>query len=185
MADVRAVSLDELRRLNLFPSEYAGYSYWRLDREVNETRFGWALTAQRSRKLITRRLDDGDLDTMNELYGPLERLSFSGAFEDERLVGLATWGLEGWNRTVWLWDIRVAPEHRRAGIGSQLLQSVQWEGMRLNARGVMLETQNLNYAAILFYLQNGFQPVGVNTELYGFASSPKEVAVFFFRPLTE
>lgn len=185
MAEVRAVSLQELRNLRLFPSEYAGYSYWRLERDLDETSFGWSLTAQRSRKLIRRRLDDGDLDTMDELYGPLERLSFLGAFESGHLVGLATWRLETWNRTLWLWDIRVAPEHRREGIGSSLIQSLQWECIRLNARGVMLETQNLNYAAILFYLKSGFKPVGLNTELYGFSSSPKEVAIFFFRSLSE
>jgi len=182
---VRVISLEELRNLRLFPSEYAGYSYWRLEPDLDETSFGWTLTAQSSRKLIRRRLDDGDLNTIDELYGPLERLSFIGAFEDGQLAGLATWRLETWNRTLWLWDIRVAPQHRRRGIGSSLLQSVQWEGMRLNARGVMLETQNLNYAAILFYLKGGFKPVGLNTELYGLSGSPKEVAIFFFRSLSE
>lgn len=183
LAEVRAVLLEELRDLRLFPSEYAGHSYWHLEPSGGEASFGWKLTAQRSRKPINRRLDDGDLDAMEELYGPLDRLSFFGAFETERLTGLATWGFEKWNQTVWLWDIRVAPDHRRNGIGSALLQSVLWEATRLNARGVMLETQNLNYGAILFYLNNGFKPVGLNTELYGFSGSPQEVALFFFRYL--
>ena len=184
LAEIRAISLEELRGLRLFPSEYSGHSYWRLEPSVGDSTFGWSLTAQRTRKLISRRLDDGDLDTMDELYGPLDSLAFVAALEEQELVGLATWRFEKWNRTVWLWDIRVAPNHRRKGTGTSLLQSVLWEAMRLKARGVMLETQNLNYSAILFYLGNGFTPVGLNTELYGVSGSPSEVALFFFRSLS-
>lgn len=70
-------------------------------------------------------------------------VSPSGAFLFERRGALAG-----------LWDIRVAPEHRGGGIGSQLLlRAADWAGKR-GCTQLRVECQNVNVAACRFYAKH-------------------------------
>ena len=55
--------------------------------------------------------------------------------------------LEGRKDIAVLWDIRVAPEHRRDGIGSSLFQAAVAWTRRRSCRLLMVETQNINVPA--------------------------------------
>jgi len=101
------------------------------------------------------------------------------------LVGLLTWRFDSWNETAWLCDLRVRAEHRERGIGSRLIEDLMWATARLEARGIMLETQTSNVPAVDFYLGRGFQLVGINTAMY---TDPKsrnaDAALYFWFPLS-
>ena len=63
--------------------------------------------------------------------------------------------LEGRSDLALIWDIRVAPEARRLGVGSELFRAaVEWSKAR-SARLLKVETQNTNVPACRFYARQG------------------------------
>jgi ribosomal protein S18 acetylase RimI-like enzyme len=103
---------------------------------------------------------------------------------DVTLTGVAALKLEAWNRRAVLWHFYVAPAYRGRGIGRILMDSVIEAAHTLDARCLWLETQNINYGAIRFYKQVGFQWCGLDTSLYDQQDSPtQEIALFFVRAL--
>lgn len=69
-----------------------------------------------------------------------------------------------------LWDIRVAPEYKRRGIGTALFSaSVEWcreQGMKM----LKIETQNVNVVACRFYASQGAQLGAINRFAYADAT---------------
>jgi GNAT superfamily N-acetyltransferase len=55
-----------------------------------------------------------------------------------------------------LWDIRVAPEARRQGVGSRLIGAVEAWARRRDCGQLKVETQNINLPACRFYARHGF-----------------------------
>jgi len=105
------------------------------------------------------------------------------AESDGRLAGFAAAEYVAWNRRVVLWHLYVAPDCRRCGVGTRLLAAVETYALSVEARCLWLETQNVNYPAIQFYLQAGFLFCGFDSSLYDPQSvSPAEIALFFARP---
>lgn len=180
MADIRRLSLQELESLTIFPSGYSTTAYLRVVTTGTGPEKTWSLKREDRRRPVRRRLDGATLESLIRLYGPADELSFIGAVERDKLAGLITWKFESWNHMVWLHDIRVRDSHQRAGIGTRLLEELKWDAIRLNASGIMLETQNTNHPALDFYLAKGFELVGINTHLYGRSAGPEpEVALYF------
>ena len=100
------------------------------------------------------------------------------AIEAERKVGGATVAfdapgvdmLEGRKDLAVLWDIRVHPENRRQGIGSQLFRhTVEWAWKR-GCRQLKIETQNVNVRACRFYASQGCVLGAIHR--YGYAGHP-------------
>src|SRR2546423_569936 len=99
---------------------------------------------------------------------------FFGAFaNDERVGGAAVVMrapdidlLEGRGDLGLLWDIRVAPEARRSGIGGALLDAVERWSRDQDAHWLKVETQNTNVAACRFYARHGFALRTVNPQAY-------------------
>jgi len=173
-----------VRSLEIFPSEYSSRRYLRLEVSGEAPALTWNLEAAERGREATRRLDSGSLDSLIDLYGPAENLRFIGSFDGQELTGLTTWKLERWNQTVWLCDIRVRADRRRQGIAERMLEDLKWAALREGVRGILLETQNTNYPAILFYMAHGFRLVGLNAALYGDErSGPTDVALFFYLSL--
>jgi GNAT superfamily N-acetyltransferase len=70
-----------------------------------------------------------------------------------------------------LWDIRVAPELRRSGIGRNLFrEAVRWVRRR-GCRQLKIETQNVNVPACRFYFEQGCHLGEINR--YAYATSPE------------
>lgn len=78
--------------------------------------------------------------------------------------------LEGRDDLAVLWDIRVAPEYKRRGIGRALFSaSVEWcreQGMKM----LKIETQNVNLGACRFYASQGAQLGAINRFAYADAT---------------
>lgn len=106
------------------------------------------------------------------------------AEEDGRLAGFAAAQYVSWNRRLTLQDLYVMPALRGQGIGRQLLSEVDVYAQAVQARCLWLETQNVNYPAIQFYLRLGFVFCGFDAGLYDPDTLMQdEIALFFTRPV--
>lgn len=94
---------------------------------------------------------------------------FFAAFDGERPVGWAVIAtrtpgmdmLEGRDDLAVLWDFRVHPDRRRAGIGAALFdRSARW-AREHGCRQLKIETQNTNVAACRFYAAQGCRLGGI------------------------
>jgi ribosomal protein S18 acetylase RimI-like enzyme len=56
-----------------------------------------------------------------------------------------------------LWDLRVAPEARRQGVGAALLRAAEAEAVHRGARALRVETQQVNVPACRFYGCHGYR----------------------------
>lgn len=103
---------------------------------------------------------------------------------DATIAGVAALNVEAWNHRAILWHFYIAPEYRGRGVGRHLMHSVTQAAQARGARCVWLETQNINYGAIVFYQRVGFQWCGLDTALYDPSTTPPhEIALFFVRHL--
>jgi len=81
-------------------------------------------------------------------------------------VGWIKTGYEKWNNRMRIWELLVKKEHRRKGIGTQLMKHAIKIAKEKTARMLVLETQSCNVDAIRFYLARGFQLIGFDTTAY-------------------
>ncbi|HLX59085.1 MAG TPA: bifunctional aminotransferase class I/II-fold pyridoxal phosphate-dependent enzyme/GNAT family N-acetyltransferase, partial [Ktedonobacteraceae bacterium] len=77
------------------------------------------------------------------------------ALADGQVAGVILLNVEEWRSVARIEDIIVGRQFRRYGIGSLLLNcAADWARNR-GCGAILLETQNINYPAIQFYLRNG------------------------------
>ncbi|HSI85025.1 MAG: GNAT family N-acetyltransferase [Candidatus Methylacidiphilales bacterium] len=112
-------------------------------------------------------------------------------FADDTLrepISLAVVRYEPWNRSAILTDFYVHRPQRSQGHGTMLMNAVI-QGVlackkehQVHIRHLWLETQNVNYPAIRFYLNNGFRICGWDASLYD-EPHADETAVFMVKAL--
>jgi GNAT superfamily N-acetyltransferase len=89
--------------------------------------------------------------------------------------------LEGRSDLAVLWDIRVHPNLRHKGIGSQLFaEAVEWATSR-GCREIKIETQNINVPACKFYTRMGCELQAVHPSAY--PTLPDEIQFLWYREL--
>lgn len=151
----------------------------RIYRPVREA-FSFRLIEERITPALWKRYDFQPAD-------PEERRNWDYtviAEEDGHLAGFAAAQYVAWNRRVTLWHLYVMPTHRRRGVGTRLLETLECFARSVQARCLWLETQNVNYPAIQFYRRAGFAFCGFDASLYDPESVPgEEIALFFARPV--
>jgi ribosomal protein S18 acetylase RimI-like enzyme len=79
-----------------------------------------------------------------------------------------------------LWDIRVASDARRHGVGSAMLHAAEQAAQQRCARTLRVETQQINTAACRFYFRNGFALQQINPGAY--PALPDEVQLLWIKP---
>jgi GNAT superfamily N-acetyltransferase len=90
--------------------------------------------------------------------------------------------LDGRRDVAVLWDIRIAAEARRAGVGSALFRRVEaWARVR-GCRRLEIETQNINVPACRFYARQGCTLGAVNRSAY--PDLPNEIQLIWFKDLS-
>lgn len=110
-----------------------------------------------------------------------ERVCFLVARETESqaLLGFAiAWHVEDEGE---LANLAVAPEARRRGIGTALLQAVTSDALGRGTSQLYLEVRESNLAARQMYAAAGFEQVGRRTRYY---RQPEEDALILRRTLT-
>ncbi len=108
-----------------------------------------------------------------------------GAFDEEsaRLAGFLTAQYEAWNKSVHLSGIFVAPDAQNRGVGTLLLDAAVLYARTTRGNRLRLETQNVNYPAIRFYLRRGFTLAGIDVSFYDPDALAEETALFFSRTI--
>ena len=108
------------------------------------------------------------------------------AFNDSQRVGgaVVAWKtpgiyymLEDHDDVAALWDIRIHPEYRSQGIGSQLLSSAADWVRNKGCRLLKIETQNNNVSACRFYERRGCTLAAVNRDAY--PNLPEEIQLIW------
>lgn len=125
-------------------------------------------------------------EALREEYGRAIEQGFSlGAYEEERLVGIALAAPHWWNRSLWVWEFHVAELHWGRGIGRRLMEALADRARAADLRVIVCETQNTNVPAIAFYRAVGFEIEGVDLSYYANDDVTQgEVAIFMKRKLT-
>jgi GNAT superfamily N-acetyltransferase len=89
--------------------------------------------------------------------------------------------LEGRQDLAVLWDLRVRPESRRAGVGASLFAAAEtWAGSR-GCRWLKVETQNINVAACRFYRAQGC--VLRSLDRFAYAEHPEETMLVWYKEI--
>jgi ribosomal protein S18 acetylase RimI-like enzyme len=107
------------------------------------------------------------------------------AFDNDQRIGgaVVAWNtrgvdmLGGQHDVAALWDIRVAPERRRTGLGSQLFERAGAWARERNCRALTIETQNINVAACRFYARKGCRLAALNR--FAYPDLPEEVQLIW------
>ena len=86
-----------------------------------------------------------------------------------------------WNGRAVVPALYVAPEHRSRGVGRALVDAVAAHAREAQARCLFVETQNVNYPAVQFYLATGFYLCGLDKSFYDPVELPGEFALLFAR----
>jgi streptothricin acetyltransferase len=86
-----------------------------------------------------------------------------------------------WNLFAWIDDIGVDIKLRRRGIGRALMTRAEEWAKQKGFPGIMLETQDTNVKACLFYESYGFALGGFDTHLYHATDRYRdEIALFWY-----
>ena len=80
--------------------------------------------------------------------------------------------------------ITVGHQYRRYGVGSLLLNCAADWARKRGCWAIVLETQNINYPAIQFYLRNGLEVWSINQHFYPPGPFAHEVAIFMGKRLS-
>jgi ribosomal protein S18 acetylase RimI-like enzyme len=102
---------------------------------------------------------------------------------DGEIAGFASVEAPAWNGRAAVRHLYVSAPHRGRGLGGALVEALAEHARASGARCLWLETQDVNYPAIQFYLATGFYLCGLDESFYDPVENPGEFAVFFSRPL--
>lgn len=80
-----------------------------------------------------------------------------------------------------LWDLRVAPDARRTGVGSALLTASEQWALQRGARWLKVETQNINAPACHLYARHGFALAAVNA--FAYPDLPYEIQFLWYKDI--
>ena len=100
-----------------------------------------------------------------------------------QVAGVVLLTVEQWRSVARIEDIIVGRQFRRYGIGSLLLNCASDWARNRACWAIVLETQNVNYPAIQFYLRNGLEVWSINRHFYPPGSIEHEVAIFMGKKL--
>jgi ribosomal protein S18 acetylase RimI-like enzyme len=95
--------------------------------------------------------------------------------DEPEIAGYLTMAARDWQQTGWVADLVVAPEYRRRGVATQLLQAGKAWALQAGLRRMIVETQTRNYPAISLLQRLGFTFCGYNDRYY----TNQDIAVFF------
>jgi GNAT superfamily N-acetyltransferase len=105
------------------------------------------------------------------------------ALANGQVAGVILLNVEEWRSVARIEHIIVGRQFRRYGIGSLLLSCASdWARNHL-CWAILLETQNVNYPAIQFYLRNGLEVWSISQQYYPPGPAEHEIAIFMGKKL--
>ena len=178
--EIRQVGPDSLEQYGKIPMRHLVESVFRVD-EMDGGLGGLMLTETPFDQPYVKDFDE--LNPQGVTYCRREfdvsNWLFLMAFDADMPVGGATVAfrspkvnmLQGRDDLAFLWDIRVHPDYKRQGIGSDLLnRAVEW-ARKQGCKQLKIETQNNNVLACRFYASHGCHLGAIDR--YGYANDPR------------
>jgi len=107
-----------------------------------------------------------DLYALFEIDNPNEKYKFLVAEDDGKIVGYSRIHLYKWNNSAYIITVLVDAKHRRRGIGTCLLNTMENFARKSKARVLMFDTSSDNTPALQLYFKNGFRICGYNDKSY-------------------
>ena len=120
-----------------------------------------------------------DLSNWGFLVARLEGRRVGGAAIAFNTAGVAI--LEDRKDLAVLWDIRVCPEARGQGVGSELFRAVEVWAKARSCRQLKIETQNINVPACKFYARQGCVLGAVHR--FAYPNLPDESQLLWYKNL--
>lgn len=184
--EVRAIRVDDAAALHALDYSFETDRIYQL-----RTRDSIPQEASFVFELVETHVDPPHYHDYREYEGTLSgvetRLHNTGggyiALADGQVAGAVLLDIEEWRSVARISDILVGRQFRRYGIGSLLLSCASDWARKHNCWALVLETQNVNYPAIQFYLRNGLEIWSIQRHFYPPGSAEHEVAIFMGKRL--
>lgn len=129
---------------------------------IDEREDGWTIDLSREDFPVTFHKSEEE-QIISHFKGNSE---IYGAFVNGIEAGFIQFEYQEWNKSVRVWDIDIAAEYRRKGIGMALMDRCKSRSVEMGARRIVLETQTSNLKAIEFYKAMGFRLMGLDASHY-------------------
>jgi len=107
-----------------------------------------------------------DLHALFKVRNPNEKYRFFVAEEDGKIVGYSRMHLYRWNNSAYIISLLVDAKHRRRGIGTQFLKTMEDFARENKSRVLMFDASPENAPALQLYFKNGFRICGYNDKIY-------------------
>jgi len=120
-----------------------------------------------------------DLRILFEVDNQNEKCRFFVTEEDRNIVGYSRIHLYRWNNSAYIITLLVDAEHRRRGIGTRLMKTMEDFARKSKARILLFDFASSNTPVLQLCLKNGFKICGYNDKIY-----PKEkIALYLAKEL--
>jgi len=174
--EIRPANLNDLPRLMVLDHTCSSDYVWQLElrRESNQTNVNFREVR------LPRSVDvkyPRDPFTFADEW--TKRDGVFVALHQNDLVGYCAMTVEHISSVVWMVDLVVAPQFRRQGAGSTLLNAGQVWALERGAKRLILEMQSKNQPCIRLAQKFGFEFCGYNDQYY----PTQDVALFFGRAI--
>ncbi|MHA2332713.1 MAG: GNAT family N-acetyltransferase [Candidatus Hodarchaeales archaeon] len=174
---IRSSQIKDIPFLVRIPYHFSTERIWKLETSINQEILELTLKNVKLDYLFTKKYEINVIDLEKKLE---INLSEGWVFEEENhIIGFIFVEIWSWNDILYVSELCIHPDWRKKGIGHLLLNKAREKAKQMNKRGLLIETQNVNYGAIAFYLKNGCKLVGCNSALYA-PPHDEEFAVYFF-----
>jgi ribosomal protein S18 acetylase RimI-like enzyme len=107
-----------------------------------------------------------DLHALFEVENPNEKVGFFVAEESGEIVGYSRMHIYKWNNSALITTVLVDVKHRRRGIGTRLLRTMEDFARESKARVLMTDVSPDNVPALQLDFKNGFEICGYNDKIY-------------------
>jgi GNAT superfamily N-acetyltransferase len=192
--DVRAIGVDDARAMHELDYSFETDRIYTLQVRGNmlpDARIGTLDEPALTFELIETPVDPPLYKNYCKYEGTLEKVkakiqNVDGgyvALADGQLAGGVLLSVEEWRSVARIEDLIVGRQFRRYGIGSLLLNCASDWARNHGCWAIQLETQNVNYPAIQFYLRNGLEVWSIHQNFYPPGSVEHEVAIFMGKRL--
>jgi ribosomal protein S18 acetylase RimI-like enzyme len=107
-----------------------------------------------------------DLHTLFGIDNPNEKCGFFVAEKDGIVVAYSRMHLYRWNNSAYIVTVLVDAEHRRTGMGTSLLETMEDFARKNKARVLIFDTASDNVPGLQLHFKNDFKICGYNDKIY-------------------
>lgn len=154
---------------------YRSDAVYDINREGDELHFSFSFSL-RKLEIPYQKQRSASAEDLEDYNLIIDQGHSLGAYHREQLVGVLIAEERTWNNSLWIDYLEVNAEFHRLGFGAALIRAAVEQARKEKFRLIMLETQNTNVPAILFYRRQGFEIDGLQFSLYD--GEPGEQAIF-------